>query len=77
MDLTTYTNAELDQLRLDVLNEQERRKRLVTIPATITTLADQYVVSGGDRADLSNAVTDTSRDAELTQSSQRSTTNVS
>jgi len=53
MDLTTLTDADLDQLRTDVLNEQERRSNLATIPATITALAEKYIEGGGDPADLS------------------------
>lgn len=36
-----------------ILNEQERRQRLATIPATIQALAAQYVDGGGDPSELS------------------------
>lgn len=55
-DLTTYTDEDLDQLRLDVLNERERRDRLASIPAQVTALATRYVEDGGDPADLTAAL---------------------
>ena len=52
MDLTTLTDDDLDALRIDVLNEQERRARLALIPAQIAELTARYIEDGGDPADL-------------------------
>lgn len=52
MDLTTLTDDDLDALRVDVLNEQERRARLASIPVQISDLAARYIADGGDPADL-------------------------
>ena len=52
MDLTTLDSEELDQLRRDVLAEQERRENLARIPAQIEVLREKYVAGGGDPADL-------------------------
>ena len=56
MDLTTLTDDELDQHRLDVLNEQERRANLAAIPAQVTALAQTYTAAGGDPGDLTAAL---------------------
>ncbi|WP_177243879.1 hypothetical protein [Microbacterium sp. AR7-10] len=56
MDITTLTDAELDQHRLDVLNEMERRANLAAIPAQVTALAQTYTAAGGDPADLTAAL---------------------
>lgn len=52
MDLTTYTDADLDQLRLDVLNERERRDRLASAPQAVAQIASRYIEDGGDKAEL-------------------------
>lgn len=52
MDLTTLTDDELEQHRLDVLTEQERRAALATIPSTVADLARTYAAGGGDPDDL-------------------------
>lgn len=56
MDLTTLTDEQLDQLRIDVAIEQERRAALATIPGQITDLATRYRAGGGDPADLTAAI---------------------
>ena len=56
MDLTDLTPEALDQLRIDVLNEQERRANLGSIPTQVATLAEQYVTAGGNQADLAAAI---------------------
>lgn len=56
MDLTTLTDAELDQQRIAALTEQERRSALVNIPAQITQLAATYTAGGGNVEDLSAAL---------------------
>ena len=57
MDLTTMTDDELDDLRRDVLNEQERRANLAQIPAQIADLAEKYRHGGGDEQALADALT--------------------
>ena len=52
LDLTGAPDAELEQLRADVLNELERRQRLATVPQQVADLAARYVDDGGDPADL-------------------------
>lgn len=52
MDLTKFSDEELDQHRRDVLAEQERREALETIPQQIAELKAKYVEGGGDPANL-------------------------
>lgn len=52
MDLTTLIDDDLDQLRRDVLTEQERRVNLSQIPQQIADLQRTYVDGGGDPDDL-------------------------
>lgn len=56
MDLTTLTDEDLDQHRLDVLNEIERRANLAAIPSQVTQLAQTYAAAGGNPADLEAAL---------------------
>ena len=51
-----FDDEQLDQLRVDVLTEQERRANLAQIPATIQELAAKYTEGGGDREELLKAV---------------------
>lgn len=57
MDLSTLTDDDLDQLRIAVLTEQERRANLASIPAQITQLAQTYRDGGGDEQALADALT--------------------
>jgi hypothetical protein len=52
MDLKTISDEELETLRTDVLNEQERRQRLLSTPALIAELVSRYEADGGDKSDL-------------------------
>lgn len=56
MDLSTLTDDDLAQHRLDVLKEQERRSSLAAIPSQVTQLAQTYTAAGGDPADLTEAL---------------------
>lgn len=56
MDLTALSAGDLDQLREDVASEQERRRNLARIPDTIADLSRAYAASGGDPAELVEAV---------------------
>lgn len=51
-ELHTLTSDELNDARIDILTEIERRKNLAAIPEQITALRDQYTAAGGDPADL-------------------------
>ena len=52
MDLKKLSDEELDQHRRDVLQEQERREALETIPDQIIELKAKYVEGGGDPTNL-------------------------
>ena len=56
MNLSTLTDTELDAQRIAVLNEQERRVNLATIPVTLATLAAQFISGGGAQAAIEAAV---------------------
>lgn len=51
-DLNNLTNEELDNARVEILVEQERRDKIAAIPEQITELRNQYTAAGGDPADL-------------------------
>lgn len=52
IDMKTLSGEELDQHRRDVLQEQERREALETIPTQIAELKAKYVEGGGNADDL-------------------------
>ena len=54
VNLEKLTDEELDQLRQDVLIEQERRQAVATIPAQIADLEAKFLAGGGDPAELRN-----------------------
>ena len=56
MDLRTLTDDELEQHRVDILTEQERRARLANAPGQIAQLATAFIADGGDLAALTQAV---------------------
>ena len=45
IDLSTYTDPDLDALRVQVLTEQERRRLLADAPAQQKTMAAQYAAA--------------------------------
>ena len=55
-ELKTLSDDDLDALRIQVLNEQERRQRLSAIPTQVTQLAGQFVADGGDKTTLVDAL---------------------
>lgn len=57
IDLTNLSDEDLDQLRRDVLNEQERRANLEAIPEQVAALAKVYRDGGGDETVLQDALT--------------------
>ena len=50
IDLSTYTEEELDILRVKIAMEIERRDSLRNIPIAIADLRQQYISNGGDPA---------------------------
>ena len=56
IDLSILTDEQLDEQRVAILTEQERRASLEQIPATIQELAAKYTEGGGDREALLKAV---------------------
>ena len=56
MDLKTLTDEQLEQYRVDVLTEQERRQRLASAPAQVAQIATAYVADGGDLTTLTQAM---------------------
>lgn len=59
MDIKTLTDDELEQHRVDVLTEQERRQRLANAPTQISQIATAFITDGGDIATLTNALSET------------------
>ena len=60
-DLTnaeTWTDTDLDALRVHVLTEQERRARVAAAPAQLADLTRSAIASGCDPQALVDAVTD-------------------
>lgn len=57
IDLSTLTDEQLDEQRVAILTEQERRQRMSAIPNQIKDLADQYEAGGGSRQELLDAIT--------------------
>ena len=55
-ELKTLSDDDLDALRIQVLNEQERRQRLSAIPTQVAQLAGQFVADGGDKTTLVDAL---------------------
>lgn len=58
MDLMALTDDDLDQLRRDVLREQERRAKLAQLPDQLADMARDAAAAGCDRDDLIERVTD-------------------
>ena len=58
MDLATMTDGELDALRRDVLNEQERRAKIAQLPDQLAAMARDAAEAGCDRDELIERVAD-------------------
>ena len=56
MDLRTLSDDELDEHRIAVATECERRANLAAIPDQIKDLAGKYREGGGDEDALNNAI---------------------
>ena len=50
MDLTALTDLDLDALRVDLLNEQERRRLLTDAPALVEQIATRYAAASASAA---------------------------
>ena len=59
MDLKTLTDDELEQHRVDVLTEQERRARLANAPGQISQITTAFIADGGNIATLTDALNGT------------------
>lgn len=57
-DAETWTDADLDDLRVAVATEQERRARVAAAPAQLADLTRSAIASGCDPQALVDAVTD-------------------
>ena len=64
IDLSTLTDEQLDELRVEVLTEQEHRQRMSAIPNQIKDLADQYEAGGGSRQELLDSLSEAPIPAE-------------
>ena len=58
IDLSTLTDEQLDEQRVAILTEQERRQHMSAIPGQIKDLADQYEAGGGSRQTLVDSITE-------------------
>lgn len=59
-DYTQLTDAQLEEQRLALLTELDRRRDLARIPADIRALAEQYEAAGGNPEDLTIGAVTTS-----------------
>ena len=57
-DAETWTDADLDALRVAVATEQERRTRVTAAPAQLADLTRSAIASGCNPQALVDAVTD-------------------
>ena len=57
-DAETWTDADLDRLRVAVLTEQERRTRVAAAPGQLADITRSAIASGCDPQALVDAVTD-------------------
>lgn len=51
-----WSDEKLDEHRVAILTEQERRANIAAIPEQVRALAETYAAGGGDRADLTTAL---------------------
>lgn len=58
MDLTTLTDQELDELRRDVLTEQERRTKITQLPDQLADMTRDALAAGCDPDTLREKVDD-------------------
>lgn len=65
MNVTTLTDEQLDQLRVDILTEQDRRHIRATTPQTVADLTARFIADGGVQATLDAAVLLKEQDGEV------------
>lgn len=58
VDLTTFTDDQLDAHRRAVLREQERRRKLAQLPDDLSDMARDAAAAGCDPDELLERVTD-------------------
>lgn len=58
MDLTTFTDAELSTLRQALALEQDRRRKVASLPDDLAAMARDAAEAGCDRDELLECVTD-------------------
>ena len=58
MDLRSLPDADLDQLRRDVMDEQDRRRNLAQLPDDLSAMARDAAAAGCDPDELLERVTD-------------------
>lgn len=51
-EYSKLTDAQLEQTRVALMSELERRRNLARIPADVRSLMEQYEAAGGDPAEL-------------------------
>lgn len=56
MDLKTLTVEQLDEYRIAVINEQERRSRLATAADQVAEISRRFIEDGGDPAVMQEAI---------------------
>lgn len=56
-DIQALTDDELQQNINDLLNEQERRKRIALIPQQVAELSQRYTQDGGNITVIQQAIT--------------------
>ena len=55
-NFTTYAPEDLEEARVAIANEIERRERLEQAPLLIKDMARRFIEDGGDAADMTAAV---------------------
>lgn len=59
-DYTTFTDAQIEEERLALMGELERRRNLERIPEDIKEMMAQYRAAGGDPAVLASELEESS-----------------
>lgn len=67
VDLRKLTDCELSDLLEKVLNDRDRRQRLASIPQQVTTLTAAFMLDGGEKTIIQNAVISASSQEQVTQ----------
>jgi hypothetical protein len=60
--LQNYGDEALEELRVEVANEVERRQRLASSLVTINQVARQFLEAGGSPAELASSLPETTPD---------------